>query len=502
MKIQISNDKGYKTVNGNLLPMNAIFAGIMLALICCQSCRKFLQIPAPTNQLVTASIFSNNATATSAITELYTKMWQNSTLIAINGQLADELKPNVTTGTYHEYYTNAMNNSATIYGDWNNYNSFYIYPTNAVIEGLQRYSGASPAVKQQLLGEAYFIRAFSHFDLTNQYGSIPLVLTTDFTITDQLPRTPRVQALAQVISDLNTAEGLLNINYVDGSDTVTTFDRVRPNKCVATALLARAYLYLGDYDNNNAADYQNAVTAATNVINNSQYSLCTNLSGTNSVFLKNSSEAIWQLATPLTSSTDTQDGSYFILQAAPSNIGSNKSNVVSPQLLNAFEAGDKRKTNWIGSITINGTTYNFPYKYKNNIYLGTEYTMVLRLAEQYLIRAEANAELGNTGAAISDLNVIRNRAGLAAYTGATDKASLLAAILHERQVELFTEWGHRWFDLCRAIHTSSTVNANTVMSVVTPQKGGTWSSDGHQLLFPIPLADILKDPNLTQNPGY
>jgi hypothetical protein len=73
---------------------------------------------------------------------------------------------------------------------------------------------------------------------------------------------------------------------------------------------------------------------------------------------------------------------------------------------------------------------------------------------------------------------------------------MLSAILHERQVELFTEWGHRWFDLIR------TKNATSVMSVVTPLKGGVWNNDGHQLLFPIPLSDLGKDPNLKQNSGY
>lgn len=474
----------------------------ILAVTGIQSCKKFLDIPPPNSQLVTQSVYNNNATATSVITEMYTQMWQKSTFTVKNGQLADELRPNVSSGTNYEYYTNAMNNSGTIYGDWIDYYQFYIYPSNAAIAGLQQYTGTSLAVKQQLMGEAYFIRAYANFCLSNEYGALPLVLTTDFTVNDQLSRTPRVQVLQQVISDLNIAYGMLNSNYVDGSDTINTSDRVRPNKAVATALLARAYLYLGDYDNNSTVDYQNAVTAATSLISNPQYGLCTNLSGSNSVFLKNSSEAIWQLATPLTAGTDTQDGLYFILTAAPGTNGQGKSNVVSQQLLNAFEAGDKRKTNWIGSVTVNGTTYNFPYKYKNNTYLGTEYTMVLRLAEQYLIRAEANAELGNTGASLNDLNTIRNRAGLPNYAGATDKASLLGAIQHERQVELFTEGGNRWFDLCRAVNTNSTVNANTIMNVVTPQKGGTWSNDGHQLLYPIPLTDLLKDSHLPQNPGY
>ncbi len=183
---------------------------------------------------------------------------------------------------------------------------------------------------------------------------------------------PRVQVLQQVISDLNTATNLLSNNYVDASDATTT-DRVRPTKAAATALLARAYLYAGDY-NKSSTDYQNAVTAASNVISNNTYSLCSNLSGVNSVFLKNSSEAIWQLATPLPSSYDTPDGALFVLLAAPTS----SQYLISAQLLSTFEVGDQRKVNWIGSVTINGTTYNFPYKYKDKTYLGNEYMIAIR----------------------------------------------------------------------------------------------------------------------------
>src|SRR5438552_17436425 len=113
--------------------------------------------------------------------------------------------------------------------------------------------------------------------------------------------------------------------------------------------------------------------------------------------------------------------------------------------------------------------------------------MYLRLAEQYLIRAEARTQENNISSAQTDLNVIRSRAGLGPVT-ASDKASLLAAILHERQVELFTEWGHRWFDIKR----TGTVDAT--MTVVTSQKGGTWNTN--QQWYPIPQSELQNDVNL------
>jgi hypothetical protein len=119
--------------------------------------------------------------------------------------------------------------------------------------------------------------------------------------------------------------------------------------------------------------------------------------------------------------------------------------------------------------------------------------MMLRLAEQYLIRAEARGQQNNISGAQADLNVIRNRAGLPNTTAAT-QSDLLSAILHERQVELFTELGQRLLDLKR------TNNVDNVMRVVTPLKGGTWNSNWQ--LYPVPVSDIQKNPALVQNSGY
>ena len=123
----------------------------------------------------------------------------------------------------------------------------------------------------------------------------------------------------------------------------------------------------------------------------------------------------------------------------------------------------------------------------------SEYIIVLRLAEQYLIRAEARAQQGNLTGAIEDLDIIRARAGLP-HTAATTREDLLHAIAHERQVELFTEWGHRWFDMKR------TNTIDIIMPAVCEQKGGTW--DSRWSLYPIPLKEVQRAPNIKQNPGY
>jgi starch-binding outer membrane protein, SusD/RagB family len=262
-----------------------------------------------------------------------------------------------------------------------------------------------------------------------------------------------------------------------------TTERTRPTLWAATALLARVYLYM--------KDWTGADSAATALIAGGGYSLCS----LNSVFLSNSTEAIWQLQ-PVTGQTqNTLEAILYIIPATGLNIA-NPISLSSSQMA-SFEPGDQRVGNWADSVVVNGVAYYYPYKYKINDPTApiSEYIMVMRLAEQYLIRAEAKTQEGNISAAQSDLNVVRGRASLPATTASTP-SDMLTAVLHERQVEMFSEWGNRWLDLKR------TGNVNAVMGTdgVCSQKGGVWNSDWQ--LYPIPLSDIQYDKNLVQNPDY
>ncbi len=162
--------------------------------------------------------------------------------------------------------------------------------------------------------------------------------------------------------------------------------------------------------------------------------------------------------------------------------------------MNAFEAGDLRRKNWVDSSVVDGNVYYFPFKYKVN-YNPTilEDIMVLRISEQYLIRAEARAHknLELTGA-VNDLNIVRQRAGLPALSDNLSQDEILAATMKERRVELFTEWGNRWLDLKRS---------NMADSVLSAEKGQSWQST--DTLYPIPFNEIQTNVYLKhKNPGY
>ncbi len=163
------------------------------------------------------------------------------------------------------------------------------------------------------------------------------------------------------------------------------------------------------------------------------------------------------------------------------------------ELLAAFKAGDLRRSHWVDSLIFPENTYYFPVKYKVNT--GTqgrisEYYSVFRLAEQYLIRAEARTRQNKLTDAISDINVIRRRANLADLPNTLLQEEIIDTILHERQIEFFCEWGHRWLDLKR------TGLADEILSPIKPQ----WQS--YQKLYPIPTTEMQANPALLQNPGF
>jgi hypothetical protein len=486
--------------------INKLFILIaIVATICICGCKKFSEVKAPVTSVNESNVYATDATAISVLTGLYmgmstsTSFFTGSQGISLyGGLLADEFtlyNGISTTDPKYYYYTNSLYSDASgTQGTqfWGIYNS--IFTCNAAIEGLSKSSSLTPSVKQQLLGEAKFMRAFFYFYLVNLYGDVPLVLNTDWQENVANARVSKDEVYSNIIQDLKEAKDLLSTDYLDGTlqKYSATLERVRPTKWATSALLARAYLYDGNLTGS-AAYYTNAESEASSVISNTALYDTVSL---NNVFLKNSKEAIWQLQ-PINSQWNTEDARIFMLSTSPAGLNSSHPVYLDSNLYKSFDNQDKRKTNWLKSYTDFSGTYYFPYKYKSAIQNNplTEYLMVLRLGEQYLIRAEARAQLNNISGAAADLNIIRVRAGLSPTTS-NDQPSLLAAILKERRLELFSEWGHRWFDLKR------TGKVDELMTIVTPLKsnGGAWKS--FQQWCPIPFKDIQGDPNLIQTSGY
>jgi len=444
------------------------------------SCKKLIEIPpSPPTQISASTEFSDSASAMGAVAFVYSYTqntsgfgYSDGLLTVATGLSSDELANPVNPYDpgYAQFYSYGLTDiTSDVSALWKSpYTS--LYTVNAVIDGVAASTGLSASFKTQITAEMKVMRAFYFFNLVNLFGPIPLPLTSDYNVTAKLPRASVDSVYGQIIADLTDAQKSLSADYPSSG-------HVRPCQLVATALLARVYLY--------RQQWQDAYNAANAVISSGNYSLVTD---PNQVYLDGSSEAIWQL--PATGSYQVTQEAYTFI---PQTTGTVPAFPVNPSLINAFEPNDLRMQDWLGEVTVNGVNLYYPYKYKNVLATSptTEDYMLLRLGEQYLIRAEASAELGNGPAALADVNTVRARAGLAASTAdPTSQSAVLAAIMHERQVELFTEWGSRWYDLKR------TGQAGTVLQA----EKGNWTPSA--ALYPVPKLQLQDDVNLTQNPGY
>lgn len=320
------------------------------------------------------------------------------------------------------------------------------------------------ALKNQLTGEGYFIRALSYFDLARTWGGVPITLTptTSPTSKDSISRSTVAQTYAQVLRDLNAADSLLPLP--------TTQNPVRANKETAWALKARYYLY--------QQNWALAESYATQVIADTKnYGLLTPYS---SFFQPASAVATKESVFELSYST-TYTNAHRGYWQPPANGGTRQwaPNDAFVALVNNPLIGGGRST--LVAKTSAGLWYGNLY-YRSP---ATDPAYVIRIAELYLIRAEARAWQNNLPGALADLNAIRTRAGLTA-SPAVSQSDILLAIENERRIEFALE-PHRWFDLVR------TGRAAAVLGVTDPNK----------LVFPLPLAEIgLAKGNLPQNPGY
>ncbi|MAG88330.1 MULTISPECIES: RagB/SusD family nutrient uptake outer membrane protein [Flavobacteriaceae] len=455
-----------------------------LTLIFCSllvSCEDFVAVDTPNNRIVKTSVFVDETTAQSAMQGIYNQLYrldfsrgfENSVtnltaLSADNLQLIRDNNP-----TYLEFLENEiLPGNARNLSLWSSaYNM--IYMTNALLEGLEG-SLLEEGFKNSLEGQARFIRAFTYFNLVNLYGDVPLLLSTDYRYNATAPRVPLEDVYDQILEDLEVSSTLLMENYPDSERTVV-------NKFVAFSLMARLYLYLENWEQ---AEYFSSQV----IHQQNTYQLLEDL---DLVFLQNSKEAIWQIS-PLGKggiSTETNEGALYVIEPGTTALYNLK---LTQDLVNTFQVVDQRLVHWVGYSDIESVYFAHKYKDRNSTNNLTEYSMVLRLAEQYLIRSEARAMQNKIDSALQDINSIRTRAGLESLNlnQNWNSESLRNLILEERRKEFFMEWGHRWFDLKR------TGLAEDRLSVKKP---GWQNTD---VYYPIPDEERIMNTNLTQNDGY
>ncbi|RZL15712.1 MAG: RagB/SusD family nutrient uptake outer membrane protein [Hymenobacter sp.] len=364
--------------------------------------------------------------------------------------------------------------------------------------------------RRQILGEARFIRALSYFNLVRAYGGVPLrtaPVESGAPADVNLARATSEAVYAQVVADLTSAAQQLPASNTN-----------RAARNAAFALLARVQL--------TQRNWAAAQAAAQQVIGSGTATL----TGTfNSLYPAENkgSESLFEVQF-----AGNADGGNLLpdllLPSPLATYSFPKFNIPTANLLAAADTVNDKRWAFAGNASAaNGRTVGrnhvsyidgkpgpggnsndvgpFVFKWRSlgNGFNSTDNSYVLRYAEVLLTYAEAaNEQNGPTADALAKLNLVRQRAGLAALAQVASKEALRNEIDRQRRLELAFE-GERWFDLLRyARHTQADGSARhtvTALDVIQQQRG---AADANYLLFPIPLAEINNNPLITQNPGF
>ncbi|MDB5111640.1 MAG: RagB/SusD protein [Mucilaginibacter sp.] len=476
------------TIPAIILLMGAVFT----------SCKKILEVT-PQSQITEQVYFKNETDFEPYVVGTYTSIRSFANTILYGDERSGELI-NGSNSRLSTAWSQIL--SPTVGAI--NYNAQYkaIGNVNLLLNKIEPFNFSSPANKNRLKAEALCQRAYTYFLLVRIIGDTPLMLQA---ITDDnvplLPRAKATDVMKQIFTDLDLAISLF--------PEKTYVNKYRFSYGAAQALKAEAKLWSAKVLGGGANDFNDALTAATAV------------EGTGVSLLPNFKDVTTTRANAevIMSAYYNRDetGANYGLNALPFLTAiSNASNLdsiaycltsvngqggyqISPQSRQLFSglSSDKRlpytyiverqgttlKSAWITKLP--GTKYPDDRVSDNDI-------IMWRLADVYMMEAEAYAGLNNTSQAIIYLNKIRLRAGDGNYTGATDKATVERAIFDERGREFFFE-NKRWYDMVR-FHYGGTINAYTYV----PNLVGKTTP----LFWPLSATVLAANKNLTQTTGY
>lgn len=454
---------------------------IILSTVCIgliiSSCEKQLEDQKPQASLDAATAFTDAPSVRAGINGVYSG-FQNGNYYGLRYQLLNDLTTDNLnhSGSFPSFAQIDNNSILPDNAEINNmYNAIYgaINDANTVIAAIPGVTDQT-LNKDASLAELRTARALFYFDLLRYWGgsvdgygkangvgvSIRTTPTTNVKEADPIARGTEAQVYTQVLADLDFAIGVTSFPNKNSSV-------YRLSKDFATSLKSRVQLYRGQF--------AEAEALATSIISSNRYSLVSGANYASMWTSKASSEAIFELEF---NPADQNSIAFFYY---PSNRGGRNEVTSSASLNNAHETGDVRKPiNFTTTVPTGKTAKAF------RVSTGDDNVIILRLAELYLIRAEARVRKATPDivGALADLNVIRRRAGLADLV-TISSADILEAILQERRVELAHE-GHRWFDLRRYNRTSD-------LNISEPFRN----------LWPIPQRETLTSGGIiAQNTGY
>jgi hypothetical protein len=490
--------------------MKTKFVQILITLtgtIAFTACEDRLELD-PISENTTANAYNTGSDAEAALTGIYDS-FQQEYYIWDNIIFSDIISDNYYAGGDNPeiYAVEDLDISPTNSRLFNNWSQIYSAISKANIV-LQKVPGIndpsfSETRKNQVLGEASFLRAYHYYNLVKLWGGVPLVLetgSTDPAVVNK-PRASETEVYNQIVADLEFAAANLPDTY--GADA--NVNKGRATRGAANALLAKVWAQRPDRDYNKVLEYANAV-----INSPAGYALLENYDHLFDGNHYNNSESILEIQ--FIGGPEANWGPQLLLP--PSLSGDTWRKFVTPShdLVDAFDAeGDEVRKNatilfeqapWADefwSLQVNGQV-PFAYKWRSaNGWASTNRQYIFRLADIILLKAEALNALGRVEEAAVEVNRIRRRVGLGETT-ATTQNDMALAIENERRLELAQE-GQRWDDLKRYGRAVTVMN-NLQETDLRTNTVKQYNMTENKLLLPIPQSERNRNPNLEQNPGY
>ena len=476
----------------------------------------FLQLP-PEDSLSKTIFFETQRDFEQAINATYAPLRDLHQIPAgVNNQGAWGMGELTSDNTYYKYNGNfrAVQNgegladfyvnegNGTVENKYDN-NYLVIARANQILALIDEIEFDDAAVKDNVKGQAYFLRALCYFDLVQYFGSVPLHLVPTAGREDAaLPLSSADEVYTQIITDVTEAISLLPVKSAQEAGRAT--------RGSAQMLLGNVYIV--------QENWSGAQTVLSNLITSGEYDLMDDYANVFDAANENGIESIFEvqflegtqgfassfpyawLPMPLTAEEVATITGVADSQAA----GTQGFNIPTPDLIDAYEDGDERKSASIDSIQVDGVYFPYIDKFwqphDTRGIMGTNWP-VYRYSEALLFYAEALNEGGQPGDAETYLNQVRSRAGLAPITG-LDQASMRQAIQDERRVELAFE-NKRWPDLVRTGTAVSVMTAFGERVKANPQDyyfpagfGPPAAAFGTiYTLFPLPASEAILNPN-------
>jgi hypothetical protein len=399
--------------------------------------------------------------------------------------------------------------------------TFYntIYHTNLLLQQIESINFTNPAEKNRIKAQAHFIRAYTYFLMAKTWGDVPLVLEPVEGTDAPLPARSSVQEVFnQINADIDQALALFpEAGFVTSQGQL---GKNQASKVAAYALQADVKMWTAKVLGGGATDLQAAINAI-NQIATSGVSLLPEFSNVFASTSRKNAEIIFSLYMNFTeppSPTTTNGSQMYARLTNPTAVQGIQSfdnaseiayaisgpnadpgyqpSVQAKNLLNAYPNDKRKKGSYIDGLQNGVVTYAFGNKFRGTQFQGDRYfdddIVIYRWADMLLLRAEANAALNNISDAVTDLNLVRVRAGIGVYAGPVDKATLEREIVDERGRELFHE-NKRWWDLVRA-HHAGVIDIYTVV----PNLVGKTTP----LYWPVASRVRSLNPNIAQTVGY